>query len=192
MFAPVGPAIEPGSAINADKLKPSGERYEALVPDTLDLAERVRLSVHGLTSFLNERAYFAPYGHTYFNGNPPYMSDVPGGPPNWGKIAESLVMTRLMCGSEENCDVDAKMIRGMLASQWMKLNPEAPTPVSRAMLALLTVYQLEISIISLQKILSHLIFSKMLHLQRFMVQEDRQEWYWLLQKWAIMVKIKLT
>ena len=27
----------------------NGERYEALVPDTLDLAERARLAIHGMT-----------------------------------------------------------------------------------------------------------------------------------------------
>ncbi len=58
-----------GAALNADplrpewknlddvlttaNLRPKGTYYEATVPDTLDLAERARLSVHGLTSFLN-------------------------------------------------------------------------------------------------------------------------------------------
>ena len=134
----------PGSdAIHLEKLKPSGEHYEATVPDTLDLAERARLSVHGLTSFLNEKAGYAPYGHTYFNANPPYMSDMAGGPPNWGKIAESLIMARLMSGSEENLDVEQKTLEGMLASPWMTINPVAPTPVSRAMLALTAVYHLD-------------------------------------------------
>jgi len=130
-------------AINIEKLRPHGQYYQATVPDTLDLAERARLSVHGLTSFLNPGANYAPYGHTYFNANPPYMSDMPGGPPNWGKIAESLIMARLMCGSDENLDIEEKTLGGMLASPWMVVNPVAPTPVSRAMLALMAVYQLD-------------------------------------------------
>ena len=130
-------------AIRAEGLRPSGQRYEATVPDTLDLAERARLSVHGLTSFLNPEADYAPYGHAYFNANPPYLSDMPGGPPNWGKIAEALIMARLMCGSEENLQVDAKMLEGMLGSPWMKVNPVAPTPVSCGMQALMAVYQLD-------------------------------------------------
>ena len=129
--------------IHPEKLAPNGLRYTATVPDTLDFAERARLSVHGLTSFLNADAGYAPYGHTYLNANPPYLSDMPGGPPNWGKIAESLVMTRLMCGSTENLDVDGKTFEGMLASPWMNINPAAPTPVSRAMLALMAAYQLD-------------------------------------------------
>lgn len=139
----VAGAAEPDGPIRADKLRPTGQRYETLVPDTLDLAERARLAVGGLTSFLNAKAGYAPYGHTYFNANPPYLSDMPGGPPNWGKIAESLILARLMCGSEEHLDVDAHMLSGMLASPWMVVNPDAPTPVSVAMQALLAVYQLD-------------------------------------------------
>ncbi len=104
---------------------------------------------------LNPQANYAPYGHWYFN-NPPYLSDLTGGPPNWGKIAESLVMARLMCGSEENLAIDQKMIEGMLSPpvqrspnvyaysrDYMTINPVAPTPLSRAMLALMAVYQLD-------------------------------------------------
>jgi hypothetical protein len=129
--------------IRPEGLRPSGQKYKATVPDTLDLAERARLSVHGLTSFLNAQADYAPYGHAYFNANPPYMSDLPGGPPNWGKIAEALVFARLMCGSEENLQIDARMFEGMLASPWMQVNPVAPTPVSCGMQALMAVYQLD-------------------------------------------------
>jgi len=38
-------------ALSLDKLKPKGQYYDATVPDTLDLAERARLTVHGLTTF---------------------------------------------------------------------------------------------------------------------------------------------
>ncbi len=141
--ATVAMAMEPGNAIRGNMLKPQGERYEVTVPDTLDLAERARLAVHGLTGFLNPTADYAPYGHTYFNGNPAYLSDMPGGPPNWGKIAEALLMARVMSGSEENAEIDEKTFRGMLASPWMTMNPAAPTPVSVAMLALMTAWQLD-------------------------------------------------
>ena len=134
-------AYDPAGAIDPEALKPKGERYEATVPATLDLAERARLAVHGLTSFLNPNAHFAPYGHVYFNGNPAYLSDFPGGPPNWGKIAEALLLTRLMSGSEENIDVDAKSFEGMISD--VPLNPTAPTPVSVEMIALEDLYQLD-------------------------------------------------
>ncbi|MCC6795447.1 MAG: hypothetical protein IT366_10035 [Candidatus Hydrogenedentes bacterium] len=134
-------AYDAAGAINPEAFKPSGERYEATVPATLDLAERARIAVHGLTSFLDPEKHFAPYGHVYFNGQPPYLSDFPGGPPNWGKIAEALLFARLMSGSEENLDVDAKSYEGMIAD--VPLNPTAPTPVSCTMAALVNLYQLD-------------------------------------------------
>jgi hypothetical protein len=148
--APQGPPV-----IREAALKPAGVRYRATVPDTLDLAERARLAVHGLTSFLDERANYAPYGHTFYDANPPYLGDLEGGPPNWGKICESLLFARLMCGSEENLDIEARTLRGMLSPppvlpgnrnlyshDYMTVNPVAPTPVSRAMLALMVLDQI--------------------------------------------------
>ena len=38
-----------------------GERYEAMVPDTLDLAERARLAIHAMTENPNPQADFEPY-----------------------------------------------------------------------------------------------------------------------------------
>ena len=38
-----------------------GERYEAVVPDTLDLAERARLAVRGLTGVTNPEADYEVY-----------------------------------------------------------------------------------------------------------------------------------
>jgi len=64
------------------EIKPIGKRFSPTVPDILDQAERARLAVHALTAFLNEKANYAPYGHTYCTGNPPYMADLPGGTPN--------------------------------------------------------------------------------------------------------------
>src|SRR2546428_1099247 len=105
LFAVLAPAPDPATIVREAALRPTGQRYRAVVPDTLDLAERAKLSVHGLTCFLNEHANYGPYGHTYFDANPPYMSDLPGGPPNWGKITESLLMARAMCGSTGNLGI---------------------------------------------------------------------------------------
>jgi hypothetical protein len=138
----------------ASAMLPKGVRYWAVVPDTLDLAERARLSVRGLTAFLDPKANYAPYGHFYFNANPAFLTDLPGGPPNWGKITESLVFTRAMCGSREGLEIQAKSFRGMISPptllpdrtyafspDYMRVNPSAPTPLSRSMLALIALYQ---------------------------------------------------
>lgn len=150
--------VEMNSARIVDEaaLRPTGKRYRILVPDTLDLAERAKLSVHGLTGFLDPGANFGPYGHAYFDANPPYMSDLAGGPPNWGKIVESLLMARTMCGSIENLEIEAATLRGMLslpvmqpdgknyayARDYLVINPAAPTPLSRSMLALMVLQQI--------------------------------------------------
>src|SRR2546428_7610531 len=155
LLAVLGTAPDPTFIVREAALRPTGKRYRAVVPDTLDLAERAKLSVHGLTSFLNEKANYGPYGHTYFDADPPYMSDLPGGPPNWGKITESLLMARAMCGSTENLGIEAKTLRGMLslplllpdgksyayARDYLIVNPVAPTPLSRSMLALMVLQQ---------------------------------------------------
>jgi len=138
-------AMESDIVFDQESFVPKGKYYDVTVPATLDLAERAKLSVHGLTSFLNPKstkppAEYGPYGHTYFNANPPYMSDMPGGPPNWGKIAESILLTRVMSGSKENMDVDAKTFQGMI--KYISLHPKAPTPMSRVMLAMQDYYQI--------------------------------------------------
>src|SRR6266436_3219637 len=155
-FAVLGAEPDAATTIREAALRPNGRRYRAVVPDTLDLAERAKLSVHGLTGFLDEHANYGPYGHAYFDANPPYFSDLPGGPPNWGKIVESLLMARTMCGSTENLDIEAATLRGMVslpvllpdgksyayARDYLVVNPVAPTPLSRSMLALMVLQQM--------------------------------------------------
>jgi hypothetical protein len=138
-------AMDSDLIFQEDTFIPMGMYFQANVPDTLDLAERAKLSVHGLTSFLNPEstkppARYGPFGHSYFNADPPYMSDMPGGPPNWGKISESLLLARVMSGSRENMAVDSKTFQGMI--QYISLDPKAPTPLSRVMLAMIDLYQI--------------------------------------------------
>lgn len=102
-------------------LKPKGTYYDATVPDTLDLVERARLSVHGLTSFLNSSQNYSPYHQAWFNVAQPLMTSRMAfhqtdnsGVANWGKIAQALVLTRQMSGSQENLDIDPQTLRGMV------------------------------------------------------------------------------
>ena len=50
-----------------------GQRYEALVPDTLDLAERARLAIHGLTEPTDPQADYEVFWHVLFRCHPPMM-----------------------------------------------------------------------------------------------------------------------
>lgn len=127
------------SIFGPERIMPSGEYYTATVPDTLDLAERARLSVRGLTEFLNPEADYAHYVHAHFDADPPYMIWCGKGTANWGKIAESLIMTRLMSGSDENLDIQEKMLEGLIRA----IDPgrKTPTAMSRAMLALMALHR---------------------------------------------------
>ena len=50
-----------------------GQRYEAMVPDTLDLAERARLAIHGMTEPTDPQADYEVYWHVLFRCHPPMM-----------------------------------------------------------------------------------------------------------------------
>ena len=123
-------------------LAPKGDYYQATVPDTLDLAERASLAVHGLTAFLDHENNYAPWGHFALDSPTPALLDRPGGPPNWGKTAEATTKARIMSGSTEGLSAQLRSIKGMLDY----LPPGAvPThgyvPEARAMLALTMIYQ---------------------------------------------------
>lgn len=114
-FFPIrGSAAEP-NIFNEDAIAPKGETYTATVPETLDLAERAKLAVHGLTSFINPKTHW-PYTIGYFNCRTPFQSDsgIPGFN-NCGKLNEALIMARLMSGSRENLDVQEQMLNAVVS-----------------------------------------------------------------------------
>src|SRR5262245_58934246 len=92
-----------------------GERYEALVPDTLDLAERAGWGVNALTECSDPHADHEIYGNTYWRNNPPWLqhdfSD--HGQP---RFMESLPLMRLASGSTRNAAVERKWLEVALRS----------------------------------------------------------------------------
>ena len=132
-----GETLTPG-IFRTEWLKAPRESYEALVPDTLDLAERARVAARGLITFLNPNDSYAPYGHTFFNVYPAYMSSIGcRGPYNWGKIADSLIMMRLMSGNDVNFDIQRQSLEGMI----QYLQEKLPPVNGRILIALLSLYQ---------------------------------------------------
>jgi len=95
-----------------------GERYEDVVPDTLDLAERAALAVHGLTGVLDPDANYEIYWSADLGSNPPFM---------WhdfndhiqGKFHEALPLMRLASGSQQNIEVDKR---------WMEITIQMQGP----------------------------------------------------------------
>lgn len=146
-WASAAPAATPApkfsAVITAAMLQPHGQSYRATVPDTLDLAERARLSVHGLTSFLDAQNNDAPWGHFAVDSATPALLDRKGGPTNWGKIVEATLKTRIMCGSSEGLDTQLRSLRGMielLPPTTVRIRKDF-VPHARAMLALVWLYQ---------------------------------------------------
>ena len=92
-----------------------GERYQAEVPDTLDLAERARLGLNVLTGVLDPDMRYEEFFHIHLGSSPPYMSREPSGRPTGDcKILESLVYMRLMTGSHVREEAEQGLMRGVL------------------------------------------------------------------------------
>lgn len=94
----------------------------AMVPDTLDLADRARIAVNGLTGILDPKLNYMCYHAAYFDTQPATMDhiDVPPfacltGDELWGKQVEALTKMRLMSGSEQKKEYDRSSIDGMIA-----------------------------------------------------------------------------
>ena len=93
-----------------------GERYEATVPDTLDIAQRAALAIHGLTSTTDPEADYEIYWALYLDRQPPYMFH------SWNdhcgaKYMDALPLLRLASGSIENLDVERRWMEVMLQMQ---------------------------------------------------------------------------
>ncbi len=104
--------------------KEVGTYYEATVPNTLDLAERARLGLNFATGAISEeydyemywRADFHSYGggdlwawpgHMWFQCSPLFACQP--------KEMEAMAMMRLMSGSQQNLEREAKMMEMMVA-----------------------------------------------------------------------------
>ena len=94
-----------------------GERYEAMVPDTLEIQERAALGVHALTEQSNPDADQEIYGNIDFTSQPIAMSHGEGGPCFAPKFMEALITCRLISGREQNKHIEEKWLESMLRMQ---------------------------------------------------------------------------
>ena len=93
-----------------------GERYEAMVPDTLDLQERATLAVNGLTGPTDPEADYEIYWRAFFSYNPPMMQH-DGNDHVQVKFLEALPLMRLICGKEMRREVDQRWMAVLLHMQ---------------------------------------------------------------------------
>src|SRR5215469_8103405 len=83
-----------------------GEYYDAVVPATLDLAERARLVIHGMTSMTNPHLDYEMYFIVNHMSDPPSMDMSPSDLDTQGQFTESTALMRVVSGSRENLHVD--------------------------------------------------------------------------------------
>ena len=94
-----------------------GQRYEALVPATLDLQERAVLAINSLTARTDPRFDYEPYYITRLGFNPPHLL-------HWKWDVETqmwyhaaLPLLRLMSGSDQNSHIEERWTKVLLHMQ---------------------------------------------------------------------------
>jgi hypothetical protein len=93
-----------------------GLSYEALVPATLDLAERCRLSVNALTETLDPEADYELYWIVDLLADPPAMYHSPDDHVQ-DKFFQALPLVRTASGSVQNLDVEHALMQTYLRKQ---------------------------------------------------------------------------
>ena len=90
-----------------------GERYDALVPDTLDLAERAELAIHAMTASTDEEMDYETYFIGQFQYNPPTMFHSQSDHVV-AKFCEAVPLLRLATGSELDRHVEQRWLEVFL------------------------------------------------------------------------------
>ncbi len=116
---------------NSKKASYPGKRYEATVPDSLDLADRAALAINGIGGTIDPGLDYQMFFRVYYACKTPFMqhesSDVSCDP----KYAESFPMMRVMCGSDQYADIEEAQ-RAELVSRikdglyWDFFDPKRP------------------------------------------------------------------
>ncbi|MDP2989309.1 MAG: hypothetical protein Q8O57_01930, partial [Kiritimatiellota bacterium] len=92
-----------------------GQRYEATVPDTLDLAERAALALHGIAGVMDANMGYTMFFHTYYAFRTPYLSHHNADITVAAKHGEVIPLLRIASGSRKHMDVELGQRADMLA-----------------------------------------------------------------------------
>ena len=94
---------------------PTASRYQAEVPDTLDLAARGALALRSLTNAADPKFFYETCVGMHLDHQPPYMSWRTSGTCQQKPI-HALPGLRLMSGSTVNAEMDAKMMESVIGT----------------------------------------------------------------------------
>ena len=102
-----------GKPDSTSGLQVLGSAAEAMVPDTLELADRAALAINALTRIADPNNNYESFQCCHLDHQPPYMTHRWAGP-CLQKPVHALPMMRVMSGSTQNADVDDKMLDALL------------------------------------------------------------------------------
>jgi hypothetical protein len=106
---------ELAKVLDAEKLKPRGRFYQAVVPDTLDLAERAKLSVRNLTHSVDPEDWYFVYQAINFGPKSPGPDPRSRMSCITPKNARALPWVRTMCGSDEGLEQEYGTMKTLLS-----------------------------------------------------------------------------
>ena len=86
-----------------------GERYQAEVPDTLDLADRAALAINGIGGTIDPDSDYQMWVEICCTANPPYMLHGGADTGCTPKYAVSMPLMRVACGSDRYLDTEQGM-----------------------------------------------------------------------------------
>ena len=103
-----GHGAKPGSTVPVlgDSVY-AGHRYEAVVPDTLDLAERAALAINGIGGTIDPDLNYYMFFFVRYACKTPYMAHHAADSTCDTKYGESFPMMRIMCGSDRYLKLEA-------------------------------------------------------------------------------------
>ena len=132
--APLRPEDDARLEHNPTEAVLKGKRYKASVPDTLDLAARMALSINALTNQFVPSERWALAFTVNYSRRPPVLF-VNHSTDAWlnipAKFIEALVNSRLASGSAGNLAADRKIIAtqlGIIGEDGLSYAPEGPLP----------------------------------------------------------------
>ena len=94
-----------------------GERYEANVPDTLELQDRAQFALHNMTEATDPDADYEPYYIISLTDDPPMMLHNSWHGASLPKYMETVSLMRIMTGSDQNTEVDRRWMEVALKMQ---------------------------------------------------------------------------
>jgi hypothetical protein len=110
------PTLRAEDVLDSRAMMPRGSSYQAVVPDTLDLAQRARLSVNNLTHNVDPNEYYYVFQAFNFSGKSKGLSYQDRTLDITAKNLRALPWMRTMSGSDQSLDRQLGMMKTMLGT----------------------------------------------------------------------------